>query len=283
MLQHDSNSASAEVGLGFRREHITELNPQTEYPINYFEVAPENWLHVSPSLRREFRAFTEAYAFRAHGLSLSLGGINSLDTTFLKQVKAFLDLHNIEHFSEHLSACSDQGHLYDLMPVPFTEEGVKWISQRIRQTSDILNRPIAIENVSYYSPSLIDMTELEFLKAILAESDCRLLLDVNNLYVNSINHGYDPYRFIETLPTDRIEYIHVAGHYVEQPDLLIDTHGAPVADPVWALLKQTYRQHGAHSTLLERDFNIPPMVDLLKETEIIRTLQREVSHDYAAA
>ena len=283
MLQHDSNSASAEVGLGFRREHITELNPQTEYPINYFEVAPENWLHVSPSLRREFRAFTEAYAFRAHGLSLSLGGINSLDTAFLKQVKAFLDLHNIEHFSEHLSACSDQGHLYDLMPVPFTEEGVKWISQRIRQTSDILNRPIAIENVSYYSPSLIDMTELEFLKAILAESDCRLLLDVNNLYVNSINHGYDPYRFIETLPTDRIEYIHVAGHYVEQPDLLIDTHGAPVADPVWALLKQTYQQHGAHSTLLERDFNIPPMVDLLKETEIIRTLQREVSHDYAAA
>lgn len=283
MLQHDSNSASAEVGLGFRREHITELNPQIEYPIDYFEVAPENWLHVSPSLRREFRAFTEAYPFRAHGLSLSLGGINSLDTAFLKQVKAFLDLHNIEHFSEHLSACSDQGHLYDLMPVPFTEEGVKWISQRIRQTSDILNRTIAIENVSYYSPSQIDMTELEFLKAILAEADCRLLLDVNNLYVNSINHGYDPYRFIETLPTDRIEYIHVAGHYVEETDLLIDTHGAPVADPVWALLKQTYRQHGAHSTLLERDFNIPPIVDLLKETEIIRTLQREVSHDDAAA
>lgn len=283
MLRHNSNRVSTEVGLGFRREHITELDPHKEYPIDYLEVAPENWLRISPSLRRKFRAFTEANTFRAHGLSLSLGGINPLDITFIKEIKTFLDTHNIEYFSEHLSACSDQGHLYDLMPVPFTQEGVKWISQRIRQASDLLNRPIAIENISYYSPSQLDMTELEFIEAILTEADCRLLLDVNNLFVNSINHDYDPYQFIDSLPTERIEYIHVAGHYVEQPNLLIDTHGAPVADPVWNLLKHTYLRHGVLSTMLERDFNIQPIGDLLKETKTIQTLQREVSNDYAAA
>ena len=283
MLKHASHTQKQEVGLGFRREHITELDPHCKYSIDYFEVAPENWLRVSPSLRRQFRSFTEANPFRAHGLSLSLGGITPLDQDFLKEVKAFLDLHNIEHFSEHLSACSDQGHLYDLMPVPFTEEGVRWIAQRIRQTSDLLNRNIAIENVSYYTPSHREMTELEFLKAILDEADCSLLLDVNNVYVNSINHGYDPYQFLESIPSDRIEYLHVAGHYVEQPNLLIDTHGSSVSDPVWKLLKHTYLQHGVCSTLLERDFNIPPINDLLEEINIIRNLQQEASNDHAAA
>ena len=161
-------------------------------------------------------------------------------------------------YSEHLSYCSDDGHLYDLLPIPFTDEAVHHTAARIAQVQDLLARRIAVENVSYYLAPEPAMDELAFTNAVLAEADCDLLLDVNNVYVNACNHGYDADAFIAGLPADRIVCLHVAGHLDEAPDLKIDTHGSAVIDPVWALLARTYARIGARPTLLERDFNFRP-------------------------
>lgn len=192
----------------------------------------------------------------------------------LRKTRQFMDVHGIQLYTEHLSYCSDDGHLYDLLPIPFTEDAVKYVAARIRRTQDFLERRIAIENASYYTAAPIaEMDEITFIRAVLVEADCDLLLDVNNVYVNSVNHRYDPLEFIRTLPTERIVYLHIAGHYNEAEDLIIDTHGADVIDPVWALLDATYRIHGVAPTLLERDFNIPPLAELVCEVEHIARIQ----------
>jgi len=274
------------AGLGFRRCMLKDLPATGKNGIDFLEVAPENWMRMGGRLAKQFRALTEEYTFVTHGLSLSLGSPSPLDRDFLDDIKAFLDTHKIATYTEHLSYCSDDGHLYDLMPIPFTEEAVHYVAKRIRQVSDHLERRLAIENVSFYAMPSTEMTEQAFLLAVLAEADCDLLLDVNNVYVNSINHGYDANAFLASIPADRIAYIHVAGHYEEAPDLIVDTHGADVVDPVWALLEQAYAQFGAIPTLLERDFNIPPMAELMLEVAKIRQRQtgitpfnkHEVSH-----
>jgi hypothetical protein len=218
----------------------------------------------------------------AHGLSLSLGGPDPLDEALVRAVAQFRNDHGIKLYSEHLSYCSDAGHLYDLMPIPFTEEAVHYVAQRIRRVQDIYGEKIAIENVSYYAAlhtqQGADMSELEFLLAVLAEADCLLLLDLNNIFVNSINHGYDPAAFLRALPGKRIAYAHMAGHFEQTPELLIDTHGATVKAQVWALLRLAYAQFGVFPTLLERDFNFPPLPQLLAEVELIAQMQgREVT------
>lgn len=197
-----------------------------------------------------------------------------MDMAFLGELKAFLALHRIESYSEHLSYCGDEGHLYDLMPIPFTDEAVVHVAERIRRTQEVLEQRIAIENISYYAAPGKTMEELEFLLAVLDEAECDLLLDVNNVYVNSINHGYAAEDFIAALPAERIVGLHVAGHYAEAEDFLIDTHGAPIVDPVWRLLDQVYTRFGVLPTLLERDFNLPPLGELLAEIDHIRRLQR---------
>jgi len=192
----------------------------------------------------------------------------------LRKIKAFMREHQIPLYTEHLSYCSDHGHLYDLLPIPFTEEAVRHVAARIRQTQDILGNRIAIENASYYvSAPLAEMGETEFINAVLAEADCWLHLDVNNVYVNSVNFGFDPVAFLDAMPAERIVYMHMAGHYREADDLVVDTHGAPVIDPVWDLLATTYQMFGPHPTLLERDFNIPPLAELIAEVEEIARLQ----------
>ncbi|MBR9866297.1 MAG: DUF692 domain-containing protein [Oceanospirillales bacterium] len=262
------------AGLGFRRCMTETLAQVDAAQIDFLEVAPENWMGLGGRFGRAFREYTERYPFVAHGLSLSLGGPSPLDTAFLHKLKQFLTSHNIRGYSEHLSYCTDDGHLYDLMPIPFTEAAVRHVAKRIEQTQDILQQRIAIENVSFYAAPGAEMTELEFLLAVLKEADCDLLLDVNNIYVNSVNHNYDATAFLAQIPGERISYIHVAGHYNEADDLLVDTHGADVIDPVWALLQQSYDLFGVKPTLLERDFNIPPMDQLLQELHTIRDLQR---------
>ena len=262
-----------QVGLGLRREMLDEMLIDVPKPIEFLEVAPENWLKLGGRFGKQFKQLTEQHAFVCHGLSLSIGSPAALDIDFVQSLKAFFKEHNIRLFSEHLSYCSGEGHMYDLMPIPFTEEAIKHVASRIRQVQDILEQPIAIENVSYYGAPGQQMTELEFTNAVLEEADCQLLLDVNNIYVNSINHGYDAEQFLAALPTKRIAYGHVAGHYTEAEDLLVDTHGAPVIDPVWRLLEKAYDVHGVFPTLLERDFNIPPMSELLAELKTIETLQ----------
>jgi uncharacterized protein (UPF0276 family) len=261
------------AGLGLRRTLMGPLADQPPAQVGFYEVAPENWIGVGGRYGKQFRAFTERYPFVCHGLSLSIGAPSPLDETFLHRVKRFLDQHQIRAYTEHLSYCSDDGHLYDLMPIPFTEEAVQHVAARIRRSQDILERRIAMENVSYYAAPGKQMEEIDFITAVLAEADCDLLLDVNNIYVNSINHGYDAEQFLYALPADRVVYFHVAGHYNEADDLIVDTHGADVIDPVWELLDKAYAHFGVVPTLLERDFNIPPLPELLGEIDHINTLQ----------
>jgi uncharacterized protein (UPF0276 family) len=262
------------AGLGLRRTLLGPLADQSPPQVDFYEVAPENWIGIGGQLGRQFRAMTERHAFVCHGLSLSIGAPSPLDETFLQRVKRFLDHHRIRAYTEHLSYCSDDGHLYDLMPLPFTEQAVRHVAERVRRAQDILERRIALENVSYYAAPGQEMSELNFIRAVLEEADCDLLLDVNNIYVNSVNHGYDAHQFLCELPAERIAYFHVAGHRKEAEDLIIDTHGAEVSDPVWALLTQAYDHFGAVPTLLERDFNIPPLDELLHEVELISMLQQ---------
>lgn len=277
------------AGLGLRRAllgPLSGLDPAAGAACrlpDFLEVAPENWIGVGGRLGRQFRAMTERFPLVAHGLSLSVGGPAPLDLELVRAVGHFLTTHGIETYSEHLSYCSDDGHLYDLLPIPFTAEAVRHVARRIRIVQEELGRRIAIENVSYYAAPLAQMSELEFLKAVLVEADCDLLLDVNNIYVNSINHRYDADAFLAGIPGERIRYIHVAGHYDEAPDLKIDTHGADIIDPVWQLLAAAYEQFGARPTLLERDFNLPPLPTLLAELEQVRVRQRAVRPERALA
>ena len=260
-------------GLGLRRDLLNELEENFPAEIEFMEVAPENWIGIGGRLGKRFRAFTEKVPFVTHGLSLSLGSPAPLDESLVHDIKEFLDKFNIRCYSEHLSYCSDSGHLYDLMPIPFTDEAVHYVAKRIKRVQEMLERKIAVENVSYYAAPGKEMDEISFIKAVLEEADCNLLLDVNNIYVNSVNHRYDPTEFLRKLPGERIAYCHVAGHYNEAEDLIIDTHGADVIDPVWDLLDKSYELFGVIPTLLERDFNFPPLDQLMKEVHTIRNLQ----------
>ena len=262
------------AGLGLRRALLGPLRSHDLGPVDFMEVAPENWIGVGGRRGRLFREFTERVPFACHGLSLSIGGPAALDETFLKRLRLFLDRYDIRCYSEHLSYCSDDGHLYDLMPIPFTEEAVHYVAERVRRVQDILERRIALENVSYYVSPGAELDEIEFLTAVLDEADCDLLLDVNNIYVNSVNHRYDAVDFLQALPGDRIAYGHIAGHHNEAEDLIVDTHGAAVVASVWDLLEQAYACFGVFPTLLERDFNIPAVEDLMQEVGRIQTLQQ---------
>jgi uncharacterized protein (UPF0276 family) len=268
------------AGLGFRRELIPALKEYVPPVIAFFEIAPENWIDVGGASGRDLRFFTERYRFVCHGLSLSLGGPAPLDEDLLERIRFFLEENHVPLYTEHLSFCSDDGQLYDLLPIPFTGEAVRYVADRIRRTQRILERRIAIENASFYvAPAINEMSELDFVCAVLDEADCLLHLDVNNVFVNSVNHRYDPYEFIGRLPAERIAYMHVAGHYQEARDLIVDTHAAPVIDPVWRLLEFSYERFGVKPTLLERDYNIPPLAELLPEVDRIARLQAKYNFD----
>lgn len=263
------------VGLGLRRDFFDELLAQPELEIDFLEIAPENWLRFGGRQGRALRTLSERYPFACHGLSLDLGGPNRLDEDYIKDLKAFFKLHDVRVYTEHLSYCGDMGHLYDLMPIPFTEEAVHYVADRIKRVQDILEQPIGVENVSFYAMPSNELTEAEFINAVVAEADCGILFDVNNTFVNSINHQYDATEFMKSMPTERIMYCHMAGHFDEADDLKIDTHGQDVKPQVWTLLDETYAYHGLHPTLLERDFNIPPMQELMLEVNQIREAQNQ--------
>ena len=268
------NSPLSGAGVGLRRQLLGELIAAPPQAVDFLELAPENWIGVGGSRGHQFRQISEKYALVCHGLSLSIGGPAPLDFGFLAEVKAFLHSHKVLAYTEHLSYCSDeQGHLYDLMPIPFTEEAVVYVADRIRQAQDALEFPIGIENVSCYATPAQELSEMDFINGVLAEARCGLLLDVNNVYVNSVNFHYDPHEFLAGIDGDRTVYAHVAGHLVKAPDLRVDTHGAPVADQVWELLDAACGRFGPLPTVLERDFNIPPLDELLAEVAHIRAIQ----------
>ena len=274
-MQTPHVSRQPSVGLGLRRGLLKDLQAAPTGDFDFLEVAPENWIGVGGAHGAALRELAERYPLSCHGLSLSLGGPAPLDCSFLQEVRVFLDHHRVGHYSEHLSYCSDDGHLYDLLPLPFTEEAVHHVAARIRQSQDILGRRLAVENVSYYAAPRQDMDEVTFTNAVLREADCDLLLDVNNVYVNAINHGFDPQAFLARIEPGRVVGMHVAGHFDESDSLKIDTHGASVKPQVWSLLAEAYARFGAHPTLLERDFNFPAFAELLAELQTIRRLQGE--------
>jgi len=295
-MLHQTNCKINGVGLGLKRELIPQIQAafgnNTIANLNFVEIAPENWIGIGGKAKRQLDWFAERYPIVCHGLCLSLGGLAPLNTDFLNQVQRFLQQYNIPLYTEHLSYSTDgyqgqQGYLYDLLPIPFTEEAVHYVAKRIRQTQDILGQRIAIENASFYMQAPISsMDELTFINAVLTEADCLLHLDINNIYVNSVNFAhdigkgleYDPiktaHKFLRGIPGERIVYAHMAGHYQQARNLLIDTHGADVIDPVWALLEEAYQLFGVFPTCLERDNNIPPLAELMCEINKIAGYQR---------
>ena len=270
------------AGLGLRRPIADKLKADPPADVDFMEVAPENWIHVGGALGKKFRWFTERYPFVIHGLSLSIGGPAPLDEQLVRDIKDFMSEHGIRMYSEHLSYCGDDGQLYDLMPIPFTEEAVGYVAERVRRVQDILEQRIALENVSYYTPTDTSMPEADFVKAVLEEADCDLMLDINNIVVNSINHRYDPHDYMLQMPAERIRYFHIAGHLAEAEDLRVDTHGSAVDDQAWGLLADAYAHFGPVPTLLERDFNFPPMAELIGEVRRIKELQQHAKPAEAA-
>lgn len=275
------------AGLGFRRELLPQMRPERLSGIDFFEVSPENWLNSQGMMGgrsdKQLREYTERFDFICHGLSLSIGSSKELDIAHVKNIHAFMCSHNMTLFTEHLSWCGDQqGHLYDLLPIPCTQEAVYWVAERIRQVQDILGEQIGLENASYYYlPPQSDMTDSEFISAVVQEADCLLHLDVNNIYVNSQNFGFDPHTYIRELPLERTCYLHVAGHHVDDDGLIVDTHGNSVITPVWSLLDDAYgliyQKTGKTAeqipTCLERDFNFGALRELLDEVNFIKELQ----------
>ena len=276
MIDNQWQQTPSQAGLGLRRGLVDTLSGLQDGDVDFMEVAPENWIGVGGQYARQLRMFSERYPITLHGLSLNIGGPEPLDLALIHNIKAFIQEHQCPIYSEHLSYCGDSGHLYDLMPIPFKRDAVTYVADRVQQVQDILGQRIALENVSYYAAPSQEMPEIEFINAVLERADCELLLDVNNIYVNSINHGYDAIEFLHALPGHRASYMHIAGHYVEAEDLRVDTHGAAIIDPVWDLLAESYRVFGVKPTLVERDFNFPPLTELVAEVNQVREYQYQL-------
>ncbi|MCF8369099.1 MAG: DUF692 domain-containing protein [Bacteroidales bacterium] len=267
-----------QIGIGFRKDFSDEFLSSEVLQPAFVELAPENWMNIGGYWKKVLQQVAEKYPITSHGLSLSIGSPEEMDMGFLRKVKSFIREYDIKIYSEHLSYSKcDNAHLYDLLPIPFRWDAVKHISERIRQVQDFLEMKIAIENVSYYTEVAAEMTELEFINAIVEQADCKLLLDVNNVYVNSFNHQYDAEEFIDGLPLNKVSYIHMAGHEQVEPDLIIDTHGQDIIDKVYRLFDYTTKQVNAVPVLLERDFNIPELAHLQTEME---TLDHIVSKNW---
>ena len=264
------------TGIGFRKDFSEEFLNSSVLQPNFVEIAPENWMKIGGFWKKKLKQLAEMYPITCHGLSLSIGSPEKLDLNFLKDVKNFLKEYNVEIYSEHLSFSKcDNAHLYDLLPIPFREDAIKHVVNRIQQVQDFLGRQIAIENVSYYTPVLAEMDEGNFITQIANEADCKLLLDVNNVYVNAFNHNYDAKHFIQNLPLERVAYIHMAGHTKVAPDLIIDTHGEAIIDPVYELFEWTLDKIKPVPVLLERDFNIPELEDLQGELNSLKAIMRK--------
>lgn len=263
------------AGIGFRKDFAEEFLTGSVLKPGFVELAPENWMNIGGFWKKKLKQLAEMHPITSHGLSLSIGSPEELDMEFLKKVKFFLKEYNVEIYSEHLSFSKcDNAHLYDLLPIPFREDAVKHVAQRIKQVQDYLGSQITIENVSYYTPVAAEMDEATFISQIIEEADCKLLLDVNNVYVNAFNHSYDAKTFIESLPLERVEYIHMAGHTKVAPDLIIDTHGEAIIDPVYELFEWTIEKIKPVLVLLERDFNIPELAEMQNELENLKAIMK---------
>jgi uncharacterized protein len=263
------------VGLGLRWEFLEEVLDGPLYDVAFFEVSPENYLGRGGYYPSALERIAERYPILTHGLTLSLGAIAEPDPRYLSALRTELTRFNPPWHSDHLCFSSaGERVLHELLPLKFSKENVLRVAERARRVEAFLERPLAIENITYYvHPGEPEMTELAFLQGVLALSHAHLLLDVNNVYVNAQNHDFDPYAFIAALPLDRVVEIHVAGHRTLDSGLLLDTHGQAVADPVLELLEWTIERVGPVPVLLERDNHVPELRELLREVAELRDLQ----------
>jgi uncharacterized protein (UPF0276 family) len=259
-------------GLGLRVDHYEAIladNPR----IDWFEALTENYLVPGGKPLDYLMRIRERYPMVLHGVSMSIGSTQPLDRSYLAQLKALAARVEPAWISDHLCWTGIAGrNMHDLLPLPYTEEALVNVVERVRTVQDVLGRRILLENVSsYVTYRDSQVSEWEFLREIAQRADCLLLLDVNNIYVSSVNHEFDPLDYLQAIPVDRVQQIHLAGHE-NHGDYLIDTHDHPVPDPVWELYDAAVRRFGSVSTMIERDDNIPPLEELCSELDAARQL-----------
>lgn len=266
------NPPALGFGLGLRTEHYNTIL-ETKPKIDWFEALSENYMIPGGKPLHYLDRIRADYPIVMHGVSLSIGSTTPFEQDYLRDLKKLADRIEPAWISDHLCWTGVHGqNIHDLLPLPYTEETVKHVVERVKIVQDYLGRQLLLENVSSYA-SYIDssMTEWEFINAIAEQADCLLLLDVNNIYVSSYNHRFDPKAFIDGVPAKRVQQIHLAGHQ-NNGDYIIDTHDAPVIDPVWDLYGYAISQLGQVSTMIERDDNIPAFEELVKELDIARDI-----------
>lgn len=261
-------------GLGLRPNHYEDILTERP-PVDFLEALTENYLVPGGKAMHYLDRIRAAYPMVLHGVSLSIGSTEPIDRSYLKALGALTRRVEPAWVSDHLCWTGTDGiNLHDLMPMPYTREALRHLAPRTREVQDFLGQRILLENVSsYVAYESSEMREWEFLAELSGETDCLLLLDVNNVYVNSVNHHFDPREFIRGIPAERVAQIHLAGHE-RQETFIIDTHDAPIVDAVWGLYRYTCERLGAVSTLIERDANIPPLHELVAELDVARELAR---------
>ena len=264
------------IGIGYRKDFSDAFLESSILKPDFIEVAPENWMEIGGFWKQQLKKAVERYPLFCHGLSLSVGSPEGIDIGFVKKVKQFLEDFQVSVYSEHLTFSKvDNAHLYDLLPIPFTQDAINRVVENIKQVQDLLGRRLILENGSYYTVLKAEMSEEDFINEIVKRSDCELLLDVNNVYVNAFNHRYNAKNFISKMPLDRVKYIHMAGHLKVNENLIIDTHGSKIIDPVYELIEFTMRKLKRDiPVLLERDFNIPELSILQAEIDALRKIKK---------
>ena len=264
-------------GLGLRTTHY-EAILDTKPALDWFEIISENYMVSGGRPLANLTRIRNDYPMAMHGVSLSIGSSDPLNAEYLRDLKKLADRLEPAIISDHLCWTGIAGkNLHDLMPIPYTEEAVAHVVGRVRQVQDFLGRQILLENVSsYVTFAQSDMSEWEFLRTIAERADCHILLDINNIFVSAFNHGFEPIEYVTGIPVDRVRQFHLAGHE-NRGDIIIDTHDAPVIDPVWDLYAEACKRFGPVSTMIERDDNIPPLEELLVELDHARKIAGAVS------
>ena len=269
-------------GLGLRKEHYIDIL-ETKPTVDWFEVLTENYLVPGGKPLYYLDKIHQHYPMVMHGVSLSIGGSDPLNMHYLKQVKALAERVDAHWISDHLCWTGLNGiNAHDLLPLPYTEEAISHVAQRIQQVQEVLGRQILMENVSSYISyrQSGDMTEWEFFTEVCERADCLMLLDINNIYVSAINHEFNPEDYLNNIPIERVQQYHLAGHSDYQ-DYVIDTHDHPIVEAVWQLYKKALTRFGKVSTMIERDDNIPPLAEVMQELIQVRQLAAQIQGDEA--
>jgi uncharacterized protein (UPF0276 family) len=273
-MHADIRYPSLGFGLGLRVDYYDALLDQGKHPeVDWLEVLSENFMVGGGRPLQYLERFREHYPLVMHGVSLSIGSCDPLDPDYLAALKTLAERVEPAWISDHLCWTGiDRTNLHDLMPLPYTEEALEHVVARVRRVQDTLGRRILLENVSsYVTYAASSLTEWEFLSEVAQRGDCLILLDINNIYVSSHNHGFDPRDFLDGIPAHLVQQFHLAGHEHGET-LIIDTHDAPIVDPVWDLYATALRKFGAVSTMIERDDHMPPLAELLAELDRARTM-----------